>query len=96
MVIARDWNVNKKTETAFRKGVPPGSDLSGRPATRYTIRGTSTPMEKTKRRTSRKPARPATEATYESRSLAKGLTILEALAAAATPLPLKDLAEIAG
>lgn len=50
-------------------------------------------MEKTKRRTSKKPA---AEAPYESRSLAKGLTILEALAAATAPMSLKDLAEIAG
>lgn len=51
-------------------------------------------MEKTKRRASTKPAN--AEIAYESRSLAKGVRILETLATAATPMPLKDLAEAAG
>jgi DNA-binding IclR family transcriptional regulator len=51
-------------------------------------------MEKMKRRTSKKA--PLAETAYESRSLAKGLKILEALAISIVPMPLKDLAELAG
>ena len=51
-------------------------------------------IEKTKRRVGTKSAN--TETVYESRSLAKGLRILETLATAATPMSLKDLAEFAG
>ena len=51
-------------------------------------------IEKTKRRVGTKTAN--TETVYESRSLAKGLRILETLATAATPMSLKDLAEFAG
>jgi len=51
-------------------------------------------MEKMKRRTSKKA--PLAETAYESRSLAKGLKILEALATSVVPMPLKDLAELAG
>lgn len=51
-------------------------------------------MEKTKRRTAAKTA--TVEAAYESRSLAKGVRILETLATAATPMSLKDLSEAAG
>lgn len=51
-------------------------------------------MEKMKRRTSKKA--PLAETAYESRSLAKGLKILEALAMSVVPMPLKDLAELAG
>jgi len=51
-------------------------------------------MEKTKRRAIAKPV--SAETAYESRSLAKGVRILETLATAATPMSLKDLAEAAG
>jgi len=51
-------------------------------------------MEKTKRRASTTPA--SAENAYESRSLAKGIGILETLATAAAPMPLKDLAAAAG
>jgi DNA-binding IclR family transcriptional regulator len=51
-------------------------------------------MEKMKRRTIKKA--PLAETAYESRSLAKGLKILEALAISIVPMPLKDLAELAG
>ncbi|MGC9998945.1 MAG: IclR family transcriptional regulator [Bryobacteraceae bacterium] len=47
-----------------------------------------------KRRTIKKA--PLAETAYESRSLAKGLKILEALAISIVPMPLKDLAELAG
>jgi DNA-binding IclR family transcriptional regulator len=52
------------------------------------------PIQNTKRPASKKA--PAAETVYESRSLAKGLGILEALAEAAAPMSLKDLAELAG
>jgi DNA-binding IclR family transcriptional regulator len=51
-------------------------------------------MEKTKRRAAAKPV--SADAAYESRSLAKGVKILETLATAATPMSLKDLSEAAG
>jgi IclR family acetate operon transcriptional repressor len=51
-------------------------------------------MEKTKRRAAAKPV--SAETAYESRSLAKGVKILETLATAATPMSLKDLSEAAG
>jgi IclR family pca regulon transcriptional regulator len=51
-------------------------------------------MEKTKRRAVAKPV--SAEAIYESRSLAKGMRILETLATSATPMSLKDLSEAAG
>jgi DNA-binding IclR family transcriptional regulator len=51
-------------------------------------------MEKTKRRAAAKPV--SAEAIYESRSLAKGMRILETLATSATPMSLKDLSEAAG
>jgi DNA-binding IclR family transcriptional regulator len=50
-------------------------------------------VQKTKRRASKKA--PAAETVYESRSLAKGLKILEALAEASAPMSLKELAELA-
>ena len=51
-------------------------------------------MEKTKRRAITKPVN--VEAVYESRSLAKGVRILETLVTAATPMSLKDLSAAAG
>lgn len=51
-------------------------------------------MEKSKRRLTTKAG--ASEASYESRSLAKGLELLEALAASTTPMSLKDLAQLGG
>jgi IclR family acetate operon transcriptional repressor len=61
----------------------------------YTDREIKThPMGKSKRRLTAKAT--AVEASYESRSLAKGLKLLEALAPTTTSMPLKDLAELVG